>query len=132
MHRQGQRNYEGRPDRYLNRDSRNNRDARINWRPEYRPNNYRNQERRRNRDMRYRPNYNENNRDDRTNRYPGDGYQDHNEDRRYTDRNSDRRYDNGRNSTGNNVNNDELNRENATGRLNFKDARRQSPAGPSK
>ena len=79
MHRQGQRNYEGRPDRYLNRDPRDNRDAR--WRPEYRPNNYRNHGGRGNRDMRYRPNYNENSRDDRINRYARDGYQDRNEDR---------------------------------------------------
>ena len=82
--------------------------------------------------MRYRLNYNENNRDDRTNCYPRDGYQDRNEDRRYADRNNERRYGNGHNGTGNNANSDELNRENSDGHLNFQNARRQSPAGPSK
>ena len=52
--------------------------------------------------------------------------------KRYNDRNNDRRYDDGRNSMRNNVSNEEPNRENETGHLNFQDSRRQSPAGPSK
>ena len=91
--RQSLRNCEDRPDRYPNRDPRNNRDLWINWRPEYRPNNYTYQSGCRNRDTCYRPNYNENNRHDRTNRYPRAKYQDCNEVRRYNDRNNDRRYE---------------------------------------
>ena len=122
----GPRNYEGRPDPYPNRDPhnrRNNRDSRINWISEYRENNYRNQEGGGSR-TRYRPYFSENAGDDRTNHYQPGRYQDRNEDRRCNDRSDAWRYDSGESSTRDNLNNDEPNRENATGHLNFQDAQR--------
>ena len=124
--KQGPRNYESRPDPYPNGDPdnrRNNRDSRINWRPEYRENNYRNQGGRDSR-TRYRPYFSENAGDDCTNHYQPGRYQDRNEDRRCNHRSDARRYDSGQSSTRDNLNNDEPNRENATGHLNFQDARR--------
>ena len=126
INKQGPRNYEGQLDPYLNWDPdnrRNNRDSRINWRPDNRENNYRNQGSRGSR-KRYRPYFSENAGDDRTNRYQSGRYEDRNKDRRCNDWSDARRYDSGQSSTRDNLNNDEPSRENATGHLNFQDARR--------
>ena len=74
--------------------------------------------------MHYRPYFSENTGDDRTNRYQPGSYQDRNEDWRCNDRSDARRYDSGQSSTRDNLNNNEPNRKNATGHLNFQDARR--------